>query len=96
MRVSLLSGLSARSERRFLPGQVDGPAVRRVSAGFHGSEMMLLVGTGHRWSAGVREGIEPGQDAGDHVGEGPVLCQAEDAVAANGDELGGGGEQSQS
>jgi hypothetical protein len=75
-------------------GQVDGPAVASGDAGFH--EMMLLVGTGHRLSAGVREGIEPGRGAGDHVGEGPVLCPAEDTVAASGDELGGGGEQSQS
>jgi hypothetical protein len=53
---------------------------RRVGAGFHGSGVALLVGTGRCWSAGVREGVEPGESAGDHVCEGPVLCQAEDAA----------------
>ena len=48
---------------------------------------------GRRWSAGVREGVEPVQGIGDHVGPGPVAGEAEVAAAAGGDELGGDGEE---
>lgn len=69
-------------------GQVGGPAValggRRVAR----LPGVLLVGTGRRWSARVREGIEPGERTGDHVGPRPVGLGA----AAGGDRLGSGGE----
>lgn len=54
---------------------------------------MLFAGTGRRWSAGVRQGVEPVQGIGNHVGPGSVLGEAEVAAAAGGDKPGGGGEQ---
>ncbi|MCX4903467.1 hypothetical protein [Streptomyces sp. NBC_00878] len=69
---------------------------RRVGAGFHGSgEMVLRTGTGEYWSAGVREGVEPGRAFPDQVGPGPVLREAEDVPSADGAELGGDGKQPQ-
>lgn len=58
--------------------------------------MVLFVGTGRCWSAGVRQGLEPLQGLGDQVCPGPVRREAEDAASSGGDELGGGGEQSES
>lgn len=56
---------------------------RRVAAGFHGSGgLVLLAGMGRCWPAGVREGVEPVQGVGDHVGPGSVSGEAEDAAAA--------------
>lgn len=43
----------------------------RVGASFHRSgRLMLLVGTETYCSAEVREGVEPRQGVGDHVGPG--------------------------
>lgn len=69
---------------------------RRVGAGFHGSgRVVMLAGMGTGWSAGVWEGVEPGQGIGDHIDPGPLLGQAKDVAPSGGDELGGGGEQLQ-
>lgn len=68
---------------------------RRVGAGFHGSGQGGAVGTGSCLSSWVRQGCEPLQGLGDHVGPRPVGREAEDAAPSSGDELGGGGEQSE-
>jgi len=68
---------------------------RRVGAGFHGSGVrVLVVGVGCRfWSAGVREGLQSFDRVGDHVGPRPVRREFQVPAAGCGDELGGGGEE---
>ncbi|WP_443325947.1 hypothetical protein, partial [Streptomyces sp. 7N604] len=70
----LMAVLSCSSVLFSAREQADGPASRRVGAGFHGSgEVVLLAGTGRcRWSAGVRQGLQPLDRAGDHGCPGPV------------------------
>lgn len=46
-----------------------------------------------RWSAGVRQGCESLDRAGDHIRPGPSGGETEPAAAAGGDQLGGGGER---
>lgn len=56
---------------------------------------VAVVGTGIRWSAGVRQECEPFESCCDVAGPGPVPGQAEDPRTASGHELPGRGEKAE-